>query len=147
MQYIIHLLIFMFVLQTFAFQTFLVYLCHTYPNMTEKNQIIFYKHLSKQIRNIRLSQGFTQEELADRVGISRSSLVNIEKNRQRPSIHLLFELSQISSSSIDMFFEGLPKTNTERDIPKEIENKIKKELDDESSDILRNVISKIPPKH
>ncbi len=42
-----------------------------------------YKRFGKNVRNIRLACNITQGELAERVGLVRTSIVNIEAGRQR----------------------------------------------------------------
>jgi len=47
--------------------------------------------------NIKLYRGrskMTQGELALKIGLSRASVVNIEKARQQPSLHLLIEIAE-----------------------------------------------------
>lgn len=42
-----------------------------------------YKRFGKNLRNIRLACGMSQERLGERVGLTRTSIVNIEMGRQR----------------------------------------------------------------
>jgi transcriptional regulator with XRE-family HTH domain len=42
-----------------------------------------YRMLGMRIESIRTALGITQEELSRRVGLKRTSIVNIEKGRQR----------------------------------------------------------------
>ena len=42
-----------------------------------------YKRFGKNVRNIRLAFGISQEVLGERVGLTRTSIVNIEYGRQR----------------------------------------------------------------
>lgn len=53
----------------------------------------FYEGLGRRISATRKSRGLTQEELADRVRLTRTSITNIEKGRQKVLSHLLVELS------------------------------------------------------
>lgn len=58
--------------------------------MNDDKQSVLYSLIGSRIRSLRKSEGTSQEELADKVGVSRTSIVNIEKGRQRLSIHLLW---------------------------------------------------------
>lgn len=49
--------------------------------------------LSERLRSIRSERGVTQQELADRAGISRVSVVRIEAGEQLPRYHTLTALS------------------------------------------------------
>lgn len=42
-----------------------------------------YKRFGKNLRNLRMACGMTQERLGERVGLTRTSIVNIEAGRQR----------------------------------------------------------------
>lgn len=53
----------------------------------------FYKHIGLTLRAARESVGMTQGELANVVGLSRTSLTNIELGRQRILVDQLAELA------------------------------------------------------
>lgn len=53
----------------------------------------FYKHIGMTIRAAREALGMTQGELANVVGLSRTSLTNIESGRQRILVDQLAELA------------------------------------------------------
>jgi transcriptional regulator with XRE-family HTH domain len=42
-----------------------------------------YRRFGKNLRNVRLACGVTQGTLGNRVGLTRTSIVNIEQGRQR----------------------------------------------------------------
>ncbi|MBN8857005.1 MAG: helix-turn-helix transcriptional regulator [Sphingobacteriales bacterium] len=54
----------------------------------------FYIKLGNNIRDHRLKAGISQEVLGDQLSLTRSSIVNIEKGRQRPLTHTLVEIAQ-----------------------------------------------------
>lgn len=49
--------------------------------------------LGQHIRSARLQRRLTQEELAAQVGLTRTSINNIEHGRQRMQIHMLYALA------------------------------------------------------
>jgi len=53
----------------------------------------FYRELGDLIRNRRKAIGMSQDALARYVGMSRTSITNIECGRQQVSLHLLYELA------------------------------------------------------
>lgn len=67
----------------------------------------FYAELGRRIGDARRGLGLRQEDLARRLGVSRSSVANIEAGRQVVSSHMLFEMDQL----LALDFEGL-KTDT-----------------------------------
>jgi len=50
----------------------------------------------------------TQDRLATLVGLSRTSITNIEKGRQRVSLHQLYRISDALGISPDMLLPLLP---------------------------------------
>lgn len=68
--------------------------------MTEKEIEHFYQSVGEQIRICRQKRKMKQEALAFELNLSRASIVNIEKGRQRPSLHLLCDMAQIFQINI-----------------------------------------------
>ena len=52
-----------------------------------------YEEFGRGLRSVRKSANLTQEALAERVGLSRTSITNIERGRQHVSLHMLFSLA------------------------------------------------------
>lgn len=59
----------------------------------------------RTIKKLRIIQGLTQKNLAERVGISRANLTNIENGRRTPSIKTARKLANALGSTIDELFE------------------------------------------
>lgn len=53
----------------------------------------FYAELGENIKNYRTKQGYSQDELAKFLDLTRTSVVNIEKGRQRPPLHTVYDLA------------------------------------------------------
>lgn len=53
-----------------------------------------YRVFGSRLRELREGKSVTQEELARRVDLSRTSITNIEKGRQRVMLHQMVELAQ-----------------------------------------------------
>lgn len=58
-------------------------------------------HYEMKIASLRDKQGYTQEELADRLGISRAALSHYEKNRREPDFETLAKLADLFKVTID----------------------------------------------
>lgn len=54
----------------------------------------FYAELGGRVRRAREAAGLTQPELAKALGLTRSSVSNLEAGRQRPPLHLLAAIAQ-----------------------------------------------------
>lgn len=63
--------------------------------MTESNKQKFYQELGFVLSEARKNAKLSQEILAEKVGLSRVSIVNIEKGRQTPPLHVLWTFSNI----------------------------------------------------
>jgi transcriptional regulator with XRE-family HTH domain len=57
-------------------------------------QFAFYQQLGENIRRRRKHRKLSQERLADLVGLTRTSMTNIERGRQRPPLHTLCEIME-----------------------------------------------------
>jgi transcriptional regulator with XRE-family HTH domain len=64
----------------------------------------FYLDLGENIKNLRLKRGYSQEELAIFLDLTRTSVVNIEKGRQRPPIHTLYEIANFLNVHMSELF-------------------------------------------
>jgi DNA-binding XRE family transcriptional regulator len=62
------------------------------------------KVLGKKIQKRRNELGFTQEELGDKVGISRAYMGYIEQGRYAPSLEVLEKIAKSLKSPISDFF-------------------------------------------
>lgn len=68
--------------------------------------------ITNQVRRIRLARTtLTQAELADRIGVTRQTIIAIEGGRYSPSLELAFRLSHILGAPIDEIFKFDPKSN------------------------------------
>lgn len=60
--------------------------------------------MNNHIRELRLQFNITQEQLAERVGVSRQSIIAIESQRYNPSLELAYKISQSFNKSIEEVF-------------------------------------------
>jgi len=68
--------------------------------------------VAKNIRHLRDLKRFTQQELADRLNITKARLGSYEESRSEPSVEMLIKFSNYFHISIDAFLRGdLTKTN------------------------------------
>jgi len=56
------------------------------------------------IKEHRARAGLTQEQLADRVGVRRETIVFLEKGRYNPSLRLAYRVARALGASIDELF-------------------------------------------
>lgn len=68
----------------------------------EKHQIeTLYKEIGKRIRETRELKNINQEELANSIGLSRTSITNIEKGRQKLLVHTLINIAKELSIDVE----------------------------------------------
>lgn len=60
-----------------------------------KDEDLFYSDLGNNISSIRTKKGISQDDLAKEIGLSRPSIANIEKGKQRPSIFTLMQICNL----------------------------------------------------
>ncbi|MCH8165531.1 MAG: helix-turn-helix transcriptional regulator [Planctomycetes bacterium] len=57
------------------------------------------------VRRHRLVWGMTQQELADRVGVTRQTILSIEKGKYTPSVALALRLAEVFDVSVETLFQ------------------------------------------
>ena len=62
---------------------------------------IYITHISRKIRNLREEKKLTQEELAEKLGISRQSIISVEKGKCLPSLPLALRISELFNLAFD----------------------------------------------
>jgi putative transcriptional regulator len=60
--------------------------------------------LRNRLKDIRLQRQFTQESLADTVGVTRQTVISIEKGKFVPSVKLALQLAQALRISLEDLF-------------------------------------------
>ena len=63
--------------------------------MTPQHEARLYRTVGSRARRERERRGLTQTALASDLGVSRASVVNIEKGRQRAPLHLLWSMAEL----------------------------------------------------
>jgi putative transcriptional regulator len=61
--------------------------------------------IRNRVRELRLAKGWTQQELADAVGVSRQSVNSIECDRYVPRLELALTFARVFARTTDSIFE------------------------------------------
>ena len=62
--------------------------------------------VSNSIRTLRFAAGeMTQAELADRVGVTRQTIIAIEQGRYSPTLELAFQIARVFRVPLDVVFQ------------------------------------------
>ena len=92
--------------------------------MKENKSYILLNIIGKNIKSLRLSKGLNQIQLAAKLNLSRTSLVNIEKGSQTPSLILLYSFAQALEVTIfDLIPDIIPDNVNDTTPQKEKESK------------------------
>ena len=69
--------------------------------------------VQNDIRALRATHGeMTQAELADRIGVTRQTVIAIEQGRYSPSLELAFQIARVFGVGLDAVFQ-YPETTDE----------------------------------
>ncbi|WP_020618056.1 helix-turn-helix transcriptional regulator [Paenibacillus daejeonensis] len=62
--------------------------------------------MKNKIRELRVARGWTQDDLAEQLEVSRQTVISLEKGRYNPSLSLAFKLGRLFNARIeDLFIE------------------------------------------
>ena len=61
--------------------------------------------MKNDLKNLRKAQGWSQQDLAERLDVSRQSIISIERERYDPSLELALKIANTFRKSVeDIFF-------------------------------------------
>lgn len=62
--------------------------------------------IANNLRQLRLNSGMTQEQVAEKIGVTRQALSSYEAGRTRPDIDMILRLSEVYGTDIDGVVHG-----------------------------------------
>src|SRR6202000_2721329 len=77
------------------------------------------RHVGARVRERRIMLGFTQQQLADQIGVTYQQAHKYERGINRISAGRLFEIAHVLSVSINYFFEGIEANDGRAISPRE----------------------------
>ena len=57
------------------------------------------------LKSVRESRGMTQQELADRIGMRRETILHLENNRYNPSLEMALKIAQGFDLRVEELFQ------------------------------------------
>lgn len=70
--------------------------------------------VTNSIRRLRFDQGeMTQADLAERLGVTRQTIIAIEQGRYSPSLEMAFQIARVFSVPLDDVFQYPDSDNNE----------------------------------
>ena len=62
------------------------------------------EYISNSVYTLRTTKGLTQEELAEKVGITRQTVISIEKGNYTPSVLLAMKIASVFKVPVEAIF-------------------------------------------
>lgn len=60
--------------------------------------------MNNTLKENRKAQGWSQQDLAERLGVSRQSIISIERERYDPSLELALKIAKTIGKSVEQIF-------------------------------------------
>jgi putative transcriptional regulator len=70
-----------------------------------ESQLYMSPTITNRVKELRTARGWTQEQLAQTVGVSRQSVNSIERNRYVPSLELALTFARVFDCATDHIFQ------------------------------------------
>lgn len=83
-----------------------------------------YKKIGLRIKKLRIKNGYTQEQLGEKIGCSNNHISHIETGTNKVSLTLLLRLSHAFEISLDYFLLDTPFARPEAIVDFEISKKL-----------------------
>lgn len=61
-------------------------------------------YLKNEVQDLRARKGITQEELANQVGVTRQTIISIEKGNYDPSVLLALKIARVFKTPLEETF-------------------------------------------
>ena len=104
-----------------------------------------YKEFGRLLKSARKDAGLTQNEVAGRVGLSRTSITNIERGTQHIPLHQLFLLASAVGVSPDALLPD-QKAALDELVPPRALRALRADTDEEELDFATRILGKQAPR-
>ena len=102
------------------------------------------KVITSRIKALRNKHGFTQHEMAEKLGLEHNSYAKMESGSNIPSVKILMRISEIFNVSVDLILFG---NDSKREINVSLNEKVLNYLDMLDVRKLETVISELQNLH
>ncbi|MEA5576071.1 helix-turn-helix transcriptional regulator [Anabaena sp. UHCC 0451] len=92
------------------------------------NENNLYQQIGRRIKQRRTEMGMTQAELADAIGVLRTSITNIEAGRQKAPLHVLYQLCIVLDVKVAAILPTEAEVTNLNTKSTTIEDEVKEEL-------------------
>lgn len=95
-----------------------------------------YAETGRRIGKVRKARGMSQEQLAKMIGLSRTSVTNIEKGRQKLPLHTLYEIAATLGMGVE---ELLPRRE---ELVRPLEQKLPRDITPKEREWISQIVEK-----
>lgn len=106
--------------------------------MFDENEKFDFRPIGLAIKEARMNQGLTREQVGSIIKIAPRYLTNIENQGKQPSLHILYQLVTLLNVSLDSFF--LEQKDTIKSSRRRQLESMLDELNDEDLVIVQDII-------
>lgn len=99
--------------------------------------------IGKQLKELRVSRGWRQADVADKVGLSRPAVCNIESGKRAMTLSTLKKFCKVYSIDVSFFEIETDNFNEAIDLTTRIEKIFKSDIPDEKKDDLYKQIMRL----
>ncbi len=104
------------------------------------DQKSLYEFVGKALQRKRASMGITQLTLSKQVGLSRTSIANIEAGNQNTPLHVIYELCSILRMQPYEVFPSLEALSSPKEVAEDIANQMADDGKGKSAETMRKLI-------
>ncbi|MBV9215318.1 MAG: helix-turn-helix transcriptional regulator [Acidobacteria bacterium] len=104
-----------------------------------------YPKVGQKVKEIRDIQGVSQEVLATRLGVTRASISNLERGKQRIYLHTLFELGSALETDISELLPERTDSRAER-IAVRVQNAARLQNEELDTQSLNQIVKILSPR-
>lgn len=65
--------------------------------------------IRNRVRELRAARSMTQQELADRIGVTRQTVIAIEQDKYSPSLETAFKVARVFEVPLEQVFQYDPR--------------------------------------
>ncbi len=108
----------------------------------KQEQIEFYKKVGALVRKARVERELKQEYVANQLGLTRTSIVNIEQGEQKIQLHAILLLAKLYEMDVREFFPDIEKfsnTTLTKDSEEKISEVLEKQVIQDSAEVLKKI--------
>ena len=111
------------------------------PDSTDAGSLNFYRLVGDKVRSARIAAGLSQALLAEQVGLTRSSVANLEAARQRTSLYHFVLIAHALKTNVSELLPDDPNPN-EANFAPDLQDRIT-DLPQSAQEFIRGAVARL----